>query len=63
MINLLVRVFELSARTKWLKTIDKAIKKRNKLRDKLLRQNYVVTQLVTEYKKRYPNDLESEGQK
>lgn len=55
--EILKQGFELNARMGWLKAIDKAIKKRDKTLEKFKRQNHVVTKLVEEYKKRYPNDL------
>lgn len=55
--ELVKEAFELTVRMRWLKTINKAIKKRDNTLEKFKRQNYVVTKLVEEYKKRYPNDL------
>ena len=60
MIDLLIRTLKISTQMSWLKTIYKAIAKRDKLRDKFMRQNYVVTRLVQEYKKRYPEATKSE---
>lgn len=51
--ELLNEGFELHAQMAWLKTIDKAIKKRDKLKQKFIRQNYVVTKLVEAYNERY----------
>lgn len=45
--------FEIHAQMAWLKTIDKAIKKRDKLKQKFIRQNYVVTKFVEAYNERY----------
>lgn len=55
--ELVKEAFELNVRMRWLKTINKAVKKRDNTLEKFKRQNYVVTKLVEEYKKIYPNDL------
>ena len=57
MIELLKRSFELSAKMRWLKTIDKEVDKYNKIKSKLYRQQHVVNSLLAEYKKIYGEDL------
>lgn len=57
MLELLKEYFELCAKTRWLKTIDKECDKYNKLKSKLSRQQYVVNDLVKKYKKIYGEDL------
>ena len=55
--ELLKQSFELFIKNRWLKTIDKECDKYNKIKNKLSRQQYVVNSLLTEYKKRYGEDL------
>ena len=57
MAELLKRLFELFAKNRWLKTIDKECDKYNKIKSKLSRQQYVVNSLLAEYKKKYGEDL------
>lgn len=57
MAELLKRLFELFAKNRWLKTIDKECDKYNKIKGKLSRQQYVVISLLAEYKKIYGEDL------
>ena len=59
--KLLKQTFELWVKMRWLKTIDKAVKKRSKCFSKYKRQEYVVSELVKEYNKIYADSrLESE---
>ena len=51
--ELLKRRFELWVKMRWLKTIDKEVRKRQKLSSKYHRQEYVVEKLVNEYNKLY----------
>lgn len=51
--ELLKRRFELWIKMRWLKTIDKEVRKRQKLSSKYHKQEYVVEQLVKEYNKLY----------
>lgn len=59
--ELLKRRFELWIKMRWLKTIDKEIKKRRKYFFKYKRQEYVVNKLVEEYNNLYADSkLKSE---
>lgn len=59
--ELLKRSFELWVKMRWLKTIDKEIKKRRKYFFKYKRQEYVVNKLVEEYNNLYADSkLKSE---
>lgn len=51
--ELLKRSFELRVKMRWLKTIDKEVKKRRKYFFKYKRQEYVVNKLVEEYNNIY----------
>ena len=53
--------FELRIKMRWLKTIDKAVKKRKKWFFKYKRQEYVVNKLVDEYNKLYADFNKGEG--
>lgn len=55
--KLLKRQFELWVKMRWLKTIDKEIKKRRKYLFKYKRQEYVVNKLVDEYNKIYADSV------
>ena len=57
MAELLKQSFELFVKKRWLKTIDKACDKYNKIKSKSSRQQYVVNSLLAEYKKIYGEDL------
>ena len=57
MAELLKQSFELFVKKIWLKTIDKECDKYNKIKSKLLRQQYVINSLLAEYKKIYREDL------
>lgn len=59
--KLLKRQFELWVKMRWLKTIDKEVKKRRKYFFKYKRQEYVVNKLVEEYNNLYADSkLKSE---
>ena len=59
--ELLKRRFELWIKMRWLKTMDKEIKKRRKYFFKYKRQEYVVNKLVEEYNNLYADSkLKSE---
>ena len=49
--------FELSCQMRWLRLIDKEIRKRDKLLEKERRQSYVVQRLFQEYEKRYGEEV------
>lgn len=55
--KLLKQTFELWVKMRWLKTIDKEIKKRRKYFFKYKRQEYVVNKLVDEYNKIYADSV------
>ena len=55
--ELLKQWFELSAKMRWLKTINKENDKYRKLEEKRNRQLYVVNALIKEYQKRYGVNL------
>lgn len=55
--DLLKQSFELFVKKRWLKTIEKECDKYDKIKSKLLRQQYVVNSLLAEYKKKYGKDL------
>lgn len=54
---LLKQSFELSAKMRWLKTIDKENDKYKKLIEKSNRQLYIVNELLKEYHKKYGENL------
>ena len=59
--ELLKRSFELWVKMRWLKTIDKEIKKRRKYFFKYKMKEYVVNKLVEEYNNLYADSrIESE---
>lgn len=55
--RLIKKSFELSAKMRWLKTINKEIDKCNKAKERLDRQRYVVNSLLEEYMEIYGEDL------
>lgn len=55
--KLLKQSFELTVRTRWLKTIDKEVNKRNKLKIKLDTSQYIIDELVKEYEKKYNDKI------
>lgn len=59
--KLLKESFNLWCRMRWLKTIDKEIKKRDKCYEQYKRHQYIATKLVEEYKKAFPEKREGEG--
>lgn len=61
MAELLKRTFELFVKKRWLKTIDKECDKYNKIKSKLLRQQYVVNALLKRYKEIYNEDLRTQA--
>ena len=61
MAELLKRSFELFVKTRWLKTIAKESNKYNKIKSKLLRQQYVVNALLKRYKEIYNEDLRTQA--
>lgn len=58
--GLLKRTFELWVKMRWLKLIDKELKKRRKYFFKYKTQEYVVNKLVEEYNKLYADFNKSE---
>lgn len=52
-IDLIKKEFDLWCRMRWLKTINKEIDKRDKFYEEYKRKNYVISELVKEYNKRY----------
>ena len=52
-IDLIKNEFDLWCRMRWLKTINKEIDKRDKFYEEYKRKNYVISELVKEYNKRY----------
>lgn len=56
-LKLLREIFELSCRTRWIRTINKECDKYNKIKNKLSCQQYVINSLLEEYKKKYGEDL------
>lgn len=56
MIKILSELFELSVKKNWLKHINRAVDKYNKLNQKANVQSYVVRKLVDRYNELYPND-------
>jgi hypothetical protein len=57
MFELLKQSFDLFVKKRWLKTIDKECDKYNKIKGKLLRQQYVVNALLKEYMEIYGEEL------
>ena len=55
LIHLIKESFELSVKMRWLKEIEKAIHKRQKLYEDYQRQGFVISELVKEFNKRYPD--------
>ena len=53
---LIKSTFELFCQMRWLRLIDKEIRKRDKLREKERRQSYVVQRLFQEYEKQYSKE-------
>ena len=46
---------------RWLKTIDKEVKKRDKYYEKYKRHRYIAIKLYEEYEKDFPEKREGEG--
>lgn len=57
MIKILSELIELSVKKNWLKHINKAVDKYNKLNQEANVQSYVVRKLVDRYNELYPNDM------
>lgn len=55
--ELIKKSFDLWVRTRWLKMIDKEIKKRDELLNRYNRQKYVVSELFKRYCELYPEAL------
>ena len=53
--KMLIESVEVSCKMRWLKMIDKQIKKRDKHYKQYKRYDYVAKYLMDEYKKRYEN--------
>ena len=60
MLELIRKSFELSVRMRWLKEINKVVKKRDKLYEQYKRQCYVAEELYKEFCKKYPNEIKKE---
>lgn len=56
MIELIREWFELTAKKNWLKTIDRAVNKYNRLRQEATAQSYIVRKLLDKYNDLYPSD-------
>ena len=63
LIKLIKESFELSVKMRWLKEIEKAIHKREKLYKDYQRQGVVISELVKEFNKRYSDDKFMKGGK
>lgn len=61
LIHLIKESFELSVKMRWLKEIEKATHKRQKLYEDYQRQGFVISELVKEFNKRYPDDKFMKG--
>lgn len=59
--KLLKESFNLWCRMRWLKTIDKEVKKRDKYYEKYKRHRYIAIKLYEEYEKDFPEKREGEG--
>lgn len=57
MIKILSESLELSVKKNWLKHINRAVDKYNKLNQKANVQSYVVRKLLDRYNELYPNDM------
>lgn len=55
LIKLIKESFEVSVRLRWLKEIEKAIDKRNKIYQDYRRQGLVITDLVNRFNELYPD--------
>lgn len=58
--NLLKKQFDLWCRMRWLKEINREVKKRDKCYEQYKRHDYIAKALVEEYNKLYPKTLEEE---
>lgn len=56
--NLLRANIELWHRMRWLKQINKSVKKRDKFYEQYKRYDYVAKSLLAEYEKRYPMNID-----
>jgi hypothetical protein len=55
--NLLKKQFDLWCRMRWLKEIDREVKKRDKYYEQYKRHDYIAKGLLEEYNKLYPQTL------
>lgn len=60
MIQLLKKQFDLWCRMRWLKEINREVKKRDKCYERYKRHDYVAKALFEEFNKLYPKTLEEE---
>ena len=60
---MLKRTFNFLAKMRWLKTIDKECNKYNKLKSKLLKQQFIVNALTEAYSKVYGEDFRKHKEK
>lgn len=61
--EMIKKSFDLWVRMRWLKIIEKETKKRDKLLSRYNRQKYVVSEMLKEYFKLYPDMLSKGEQK
>jgi hypothetical protein len=61
LIHLIKESFELSVKMRWLKQIEKAIHKREKLYEDYQRQGFVISDLVSRFNELYPDDKFMKG--
>lgn len=57
LIDLIASTFDLWVKMRWLKGIDKELRKRDKLWERYKRQRYVVNEMYKEFCKRYPDTV------
>lgn len=57
MLEWLKQSIELSAKMRWLKTIDKELDKCNELKKEYSRRQYIIKSLIEEYNKIYGEDI------
>lgn len=55
LINLIKKSFDLSVRMRWLKEINRAIKKRSKIYEAYRKQSYIIADLVNRFNELYPD--------
>lgn len=61
MLELIKREFDILARKNWIRVIQKEVNKRNRLKDKLFQQEYVVDKLVERFNELYSDDSRGVG--